>query len=197
MGAITAAAVAALLGAVTLTGCSGGDTDAKPKPTKTATPSPSEEPTPSPSPTGPVIIGDTWEWEGKDDKGAYSGTTTVLSYEQHVARTSIQPEEEFGPESKGYVWAALELKVCTTTGDVYVDNTPWTLAYEDGARIQPSTVTYGDFPKPEYPAVPTIVKPSDCVRGKIVFSVPSDQRPEKVVYAPSDGDVTEWAVPKK
>jgi len=56
-------------------------------------------------------------------------------------------------------------------------------------------VTYGDFPKPEYPYDAT-VKAGDCVRGKTVFAVPGKQRPERVLYTPEAlPEPAEWAVP--
>ncbi|WP_199826546.1 hypothetical protein [Streptomyces sp. WM4235] len=52
------------------------------------------------------------------------------------------------------------------------------------------------MPKPEFPTMPTVVKAGDCVRGKIPFPVPGDQRPTKIVYAPiGHPSPIEWAVP--
>ncbi|MBZ4016261.1 hypothetical protein CCS38_11015 [Streptomyces purpurogeneiscleroticus] len=143
-----------------------------------------------------MTLGKSSKWVDESDGSRAAGATTAIAYEQPVARGSVQPEEEFGSEQAGYVWAALEVKVCSTEGqEVYVNNTPWSLAYADGARVEPSSVTYGDFPRPEYPIGDTAVRVGDCVRGKIVFPVPGNQRPERVVYAPPSSDAVEWSVP--
>jgi hypothetical protein len=172
-----------------LTSCSNNSDDAR----NTAT-------TPSPSqPAEPLALGQAWQWadEGGDGYKPAAGSSTVIGYEQHVAKNSIQPEDEFGTESKGYVWAALELKVCTTKGTVTVSSLPWALVYSDGSRIDPSSVTYDDFPRPEYP-FDAEVKAGDCVRGNVVYPVPGGKRPERIIYAPEgDSGTAEWAVPKK
>lgn len=54
----------------------------------------------------------------------------------------------------------------------------------------------GDLPKPEFPTDDVHVKTGDCVRGKIPYPVPSDKRPERIVYAPASFDEPlEWTVP--
>lgn len=196
---------AAVVVAVTalLTACGGGDGQSAAKATPTASNtwpgglSPAPD-TGSASPTtadgGPYALGKTWHW---DDPDWAVGTTTVISYQQGVAKDATQPEEEFGSESAGYVWAAVDLKVCNAKGKtITVNNYPWSLAYKDGSRVQPSSTTYGDFPRPEYPYEDTEVPPGDCVRGKIVFPVPGDERPQRIVYAP-EGRHAEWTVPAR
>ncbi|MGV9567692.1 hypothetical protein [Streptomyces sp. NPDC003480] len=57
--------------------------------------------------------------------------------------------EEVG--ASGYVWAYADLKLCVTKGSYTDDTTRWTLYYSDGSRVDPSSSTYDDFPKPESP----------------------------------------------
>ncbi|PWG08260.1 DUF4352 domain-containing protein [Streptomyces sp. V2] len=124
----------------------------------------------------------------------YKATSTVLGYEQGFKAQASAAEETGAP---GYVWAALEIKVCVLSDGMRVTRFPWVLAYADGARVEPSGTTYGDFPKPEYP-IDTQVKKGDCVRGKIAYAVPGDQRPAKVIYAPEGlPEPVEWAMPKQ
>lgn len=95
------------------------------------------------------------------------------------------------------VWAAVDVKVCNGQGpDIMSDQQPWSLAFPDGTRMQVTGLNGGDLPKPEYPTMPTVVKAGDCLRGKIPFPVPKDQRPTKVIYHPASAPTaTEWAIP--
>jgi hypothetical protein len=192
----TRTTILALLLAATATmtaGCgSTDDADAKPS----ASPEPTEvssEPTPEPEPTPtrqPTLkMGTEWQFEGSD---GVQGSVTVIDYKQGFESVGDAAEEG----APGYQWAYVELKTCSISGTFPATTTPWTLSYEDGSRIEPSSTTYGDFPKPEFPFETTLTD-GKCVRGKLVFSVPGgDTRPQNVVYAPVGLDVPqEWAVP--
>ncbi|MFJ8192796.1 hypothetical protein ACIQ8D_23995 [Streptomyces sp. NPDC096094] len=184
---ITTAAVLLLA----LTACS-SDSDDKPSSQKTTRDkaAPSSATTPSPTPEQPRQFGQVLNFSDPVDHGELD--VTVLGYEQGV-KAQTTADQEFG--TTGYVWAALEIKACVKKGTAGITRYPWTLAYADGARVEPSSVTYGDFPKPEYPYEAT-VKTGDCVRGKTVFPVPGDQRPERVLYTPEAlPEPAEWAVP--
>jgi hypothetical protein len=184
---------AAISAAAITTGCS-SDSEPPEKAKAEATPSKrTSTPTPTEStPAAPRPIGQTLTWTSDD------GTTmavTVMGYEQDVAKNSISADEEF--DTDGYVWAAVDIKACLKEGEGGVTRYPWALAYADGVRIEPSGVTYGDFPKPEYP-YEAVLKEGECVRGKTVFPVPGDQRPERILYtAESLPETAEWAVPKE
>lgn len=182
------ALVAAGLLALTACGTEPAAPAAVPKPTKAAS-------TPSPDPTpveeAPLAFGETVTVLDKEDDT--EAKTAVIGYEQGV-KAETTADDEFG--TKGYVWAALELKLCSIKGTSGATRYPWALAYSDGARIEPSGVTYGDFPKPEYP-YEAMVKEGDCIRGKTVFAVPGDQRPDRVLYTTElFGTPPEWSVPK-
>lgn len=188
---------AVLLGtALLLTGCTGSNDDEPAAASTTAEAAdtePTEEPEPEDSGPAALDLGDPWEW-GTDDE-TLIGNTTVISYEQPIT-TAVSAEEDLG--QPGYVWAALELKVCTDVGELWVSEGDWILAYEDGTRVESSSNTYDDFPRPEFP-FEAEVRAGDCVRGKVVYPVPGKQRPERVLYTPNgDSEVTaEWAVPAK
>lgn len=178
-------------GLLALTACnSPGSGDPKPSAT-TAGPMPTPTPTPQPTTPTPRALGNAFEWKGTE--GA-SGTTTVLGY-KHGIRSHGDPADAGGAAS--YVWAAVEVKVCSTTGSFPVTQMPWTLAFADGARAEPSSVIYQDFPKPTLP-YETKLSPGKCVRGNLVFPVPNTPRAQTIVYAPQSLDTTaEWAVPAK
>lgn len=190
------AACTALLALAALTSCSSGDSTAESSKPATTSPPASESTTAEPTPTEPEVLtlGDTWEFEGTDDAGEpVQGAVTVVGYKQDV-KSVVSADEEFSTD--GYVWAALELKTCSTQGSFWATTTPWTLAYEDGTRIEPSSTTYDDFPRPEFP-FETKLTTDKCVKGHLVYPVPGDQRPATVVYAPDGLETpTEWTVPK-
>ncbi|MFD5227404.1 DUF4352 domain-containing protein [Streptomyces qaidamensis] len=183
--AITTTAVLLL----TLTACgSGTEPSTTPKPSKSA--AKKSTPEAKPSPDKPRAFGETLTFS--DD--GMTMAITVLGYEQDTFHPQTSADEEFG--TKGYTWAAVDIKACLKKGTSGVTRYPWALAYADGARIEPSGVTYGDFPKPEYP-YEAKMKAGDCVRGKTVFAVPAKQRPERVLYVPEALETpAEWAVPK-
>ncbi|WP_329340714.1 DUF4352 domain-containing protein [Streptomyces sp. NBC_01352] len=97
----------------------------------------------------------------------------------------------------GQKWAVVEAKVCNKGTEVIAVSTyPWSLAYADGARVESAGMNAGDLPQPLYP-MDAKVKGGDCVRGNIVFQVPKEGRPERILYSPSDvAEPVEWSVTK-
>ncbi|MFE1413404.1 hypothetical protein ACFW6F_21760 [Streptomyces sp. NPDC058746] len=187
---ITLAAAAALL--LTVTACDDGSAKSAPSAKASSAPASGSAPsaTPSATPSAPLAFGQTISTS--DPKSGTGATVTVLGYE-HDFSARVSADEEGG--TSGYVWAAVEIKVCSTKGTVGTTRNPWAVAYADGARVQPSSSTYGDFPKPEYPHEADI-KTGDCLRGKTVFAVPGKQRPAKILYTSSIlPEPAEWAVP--
>lgn len=194
---ITAAAIAAGL-LVTLTACGSNDGSTKaPTNSGTAKETPAPQPTaasPSPAAAALAKIGTVRKFNdpATAEYDATAGSVAVLAYEQPVKSVGSAAEES---GAKGYVWAALEVKVCSTLGEFTTSSQPWTLAYADGARIEPSSTTYDDFPKPEY-VDDAALAPGDCSRGKIVFPVPGNQRPAKAIYAPEQTATMRWDLSK-
>ncbi|MEU1867864.1 hypothetical protein [Streptomyces gardneri] len=172
------------------TGAEGATDSASTPATETTSPSPTASP--EPTTAAPLKLGATHTWEDVD--AGVSGISTALSYQQGIKSVGLAAEET---GNAGYIWAALELKVCSTKGMFIATPTPWTLSYADGARIEPSSSTWDDFPKPEFP-FETKLTPGKCVRGKVVFPVPGNSNPETIVYAPESAETpVEWAVPAK
>ncbi|MFJ6566439.1 hypothetical protein ACIQNU_03405 [Streptomyces sp. NPDC091292] len=188
----TGAATATTAALLALAACSSGGTpDAKPSASAPSAKTTSSAPEPTPAQDQPRAFGKALTWTADD---GVRMSITVMGYEQDVAKNSITADEEF--DTNGYVWAAVDIKACLKKGKSGVTRYPWALAYKDGTRIEPSGVTYGDFPKPEYPYEAKL-KPGECVRGKTVFPVPGNDRPERVLYTPEAlPDGAEWAVPK-
>ncbi|MEV5785036.1 DUF4352 domain-containing protein [Streptomyces sp. NPDC052287] len=120
-------------------------------------------------------------------------TIQALEYQQPYRGPQPQAPEDF---QGGDTWATANVKVCNRHGvNVTVDQTVWSLAYADGTSIEITGSTGGDMPKPEYPMDKTI-QPGRCAAGLIAFPVPGKKRPERLVYEPTGGTPTEWAIPK-
>jgi hypothetical protein len=94
-------------------------------------------------------------------------------------------------------WATLEVKVCNKDPEpITVTPFPWSLAYPDGARVEATHMTGNELPQPLYP-LEAKVKNGDCVRGNVLFQVPKQGAPERVLYAPDALDEpAEWQIPK-
>ncbi|MFJ8636437.1 DUF4352 domain-containing protein [Streptomyces sp. NPDC093568] len=184
----TAAITAALLLAALTAGCSSdshGPTVSK----ATDTPAPvSSSPSSSPSPSEETYkLGDSINISN----AGIDFTVTALSFKDEGI--SSLP----GLLSAGEKWAVVEVKVCNTGSQVFsVSPFPWSLAYEDGARVQATGVSGAELPAPEYP-VDAKAPGGDCVRGNIPFEVPKSGRAERVLYGPEDlEEPVEWTVPK-
>lgn len=185
--AATAIAAAFLL---SLTACSSTGTtvtksDAKPEPAATTTST-----TPEPKQQTTFTVGETASIKDKPNNITF--TAAVIAYTQPVEGPQ-PPDDELG----GDAWATTEIKVCNTGETTFtVSQFPWSLAYEDGTRVEVTGLNGGDLPKPEFPTDDVSVKPDRCVRGKIPFPVQSNTRPQYIVYDPDAIDEPlEWAVP--
>jgi hypothetical protein len=180
---------AALLLAGLTAGCSG---DSKESTVAKASDTPSASSSPSPSPT-PSETEETFHFGDTVDISADSLTfsASVLAYKDtgiSAAQEVLQP---------GQKWAAAEVKVCNTGDEPFaVSPFVWSLAYEDGARVEATHMSGGEFPRPLYP-LDARVKGGDCVRGNILFEVPEEGRAERVLYSPEGLDESvEWFVSK-
>ncbi|MFC8225124.1 DUF4352 domain-containing protein [Streptomyces sp. NPDC057287] len=187
---ITAATIAAAF-MLTLTACSSDNgatvtkSDSKPE---SATTTSSTAPEPKQQTT--FTMGETADINDRPNDITFSAA--VIAYAQPV-KGPQPPGDELG----GDVWATAEIKVCNTGAMTFtVSQFPWSLAYEDGTRVEVTGLNGGDLPKPEFPTDDVSVKPDRCVRGKIPFPVQSSARPQYIVYAPDAIDEPlEWAVP--
>lgn len=189
------ATTAALLLTAALTSCSTSSNDkADPAPSATTPPpaTTTAAPTPSPTPTS-YTLGQPYHWS--NNTGA-AGTTTVLSYKQPLL-TDDPPGTSLGVPA-GSTWGRVDIRVCQTSGpSIGVAQIPWSVAFTDGSRIEPTGLNGGDFPKPEFPQDGT-VRAGGCARGGIMFPIPKGQRPVRVVYAPQSApEPVEWTIPPK
>jgi hypothetical protein len=143
--------------------------------------SPSPSPSPSPLPLGVHRLGETViEARGR-------ANATVYAYKQPVAEDAPKPDQA------GYEWGAADVKTCALASPgISVTTDPWTLAYADSTAAQASSVTYQQFPLPEYKGKD--IYAGKCQRGWIVFPVPSGQRPQLVEYQPEGSPPIDWDI---
>lgn len=181
---------AALLGAATVTACSSSGEPEKIRVTVTQTV------TVQPSPQGvSATAGDALKMGVKKDitdpENDLHITVQTLEYQQPYKGPQPGKPQDF---QGGDTWATARVKVCNVQGvDVEVSQFPWSLAYEDGTSIEVTGSSGGDMPKPEFPMGRT-VKPGRCAAGLIAFPVPSDSKPERLVYEPEGGELAEWSI---
>jgi hypothetical protein len=183
----TALLAAALLAGITACSSSSDDKPAVSKATNTPSARDSK-PSPSPSPSEETFrFGDTADISS----GGFEFSASVLAYKDRGIAGALEILQE------GNKWAAAEVKVCNTSDDTFsVSPFTWSLAYADGARVEATHMSGGEFPQPLYP-VEAKVKGGDCVRGNILFEVPESGRAERVLYNPQDLDESvEWLVSK-
>ncbi|MCX5336886.1 DUF4352 domain-containing protein [Streptomyces sp. NBC_00140] len=184
---ITVTLAACLL--ATLAACGGSDDD-KPTVSKaTDTPSAATKPTPSPSPTKEKLrLGDTVNVNSDGIKFS----AAALAYKDKGVTSPP------GMLQDGQKLARVEVKVCNK-GDEPITVTPfvWSLAYEDGVRVEPFHMSGGGLPQPVYP-MDAKVSGGDCVRGNVFFEVSERAgRAERVLYSPQDLDEpVEWPTGK-
>jgi hypothetical protein len=115
----------------------------------------------------------------------------VFGYVQPAARDAA-------PAQAGHVWAAIDVQACAEPGTVFkvtVSDGPWSLRFADGTVVGPTLADDPHFPQPRYPATPTSLEAGECLRGWMVFEVPTDGRPDLVRYAPQGGSPIDWLVP--
>ncbi|MFJ3662164.1 hypothetical protein ACIPPM_17075 [Streptomyces sp. NPDC090119] len=195
---IRKAACAALVLAATATACSSG---AEPKTirvtvtqTVTASPGSGSGADGSTPPSNVHALKGEWAFGSTADADeVFEASVAVLGYKQGFTSVGKASEESGEP---GYEWAYADIKTCAAEGSYLESTTSWTLYYADGSRVEPSSSTWADFPKPEYPAEVTLTA-GKCARGKLAFPVPGDKRPESVIYAPSGLDEPqEWTLAK-
>jgi hypothetical protein len=163
-----------------------GQSDDKPAVAK-ATDTPAPSPTPTPSETKQTLkLGDT-----ADINAEVQTNAAALAYDD----TGITGVPEM--LSAGQKWAVLMVKVCNRgTDPIQTSPLVWSLAYNDGVRVESAGMNAGDLPQPLYP-MDAKVSSGDCVKGNIAFQVPKQGRPERVLYSPDSLDEpVEWQIGK-
>lgn len=143
-------------------------------PATTAAPAPTATQAPTPTAAPTLRLGQTVTLD--------LATATVYRY---------KPGGKIDDEPIG----SIDVKVCNTGSEpVNVSPGPWALRFAGDTTAGAESVWSGaDAAKPEYPARRTLAA-GRCVRGWMTFSLPGNQRPIEVEYAPADRTPTSWAI---
>lgn len=181
--------VAAVIIALALAGCDGGQPTAQPaSPGLNASRSPSLA---APSPTaGPAKLGTEYPVTAGSSEEPITAAVTAFAYRQPTAKSAPKPAN---PNQE---WASVDAQVCikTVVGDApTVSNTSWLLIYADGTSAEPSPLGLTQFDSPGYPMGERSVPAGRCVRGWITFTAPKGKRATLVEYQRGDGKVLDWA----
>ncbi|WP_392839986.1 hypothetical protein [Streptomyces sp. LN500] len=191
----TAAIGAAALLVLTACGSSDNAPDAKPATTGKAKAKASD--TPPSAPPAPLALGTISSWKNSYEGKAANDTAVALAYTQ-PARGLDLPIDSVAGEFDNPEWAILEVKACNTKGiNITVSQGPWALRFPDDTRIEAPFISGGGVPKPEYPTSDKLLRPGDCIRGKLLFAVEKGKRPDRIVYSAGTLEPVEWAVPAK
>jgi hypothetical protein len=116
---------------------------------------------------------------------------TVFGYSEQVAPSAAPP-------SAGHMWAAADVQACALPGSVFqvtVSDAPWSLRFADGTVVNVSQADDPQFPQPRYPSTPTALQSGECLRGWLIFQVPTGNPPTVVRYTPQGGPSIDWLVP--
>lgn len=129
---------------------------------------------------------------GQTYRGAFSGqafTALVSTYKTNAAPSAPAP-------GGGQRWDGALVKVCVKIKST-LSNGPWSLIGADSGLYTPSSDIYQQFPEPQYPSGDQPVAAGQCVRGWIIFPVPTATRVVQVQYSldsGSDALVIQWRV---
>jgi hypothetical protein len=92
-----------------------------------------------------------------------------------------------------FVFGVADVKVCLGVKPAsqvasLTDRRAWVLHYANGTIIDPAAIRYPKEPTPAFPFTASSAAAevaNSCIRGKIVYPVPRNSRPESIGYAPS------------
>ncbi len=112
-------------------------------------------------------------------------TVTLVAYEQPWTSSN-----QFTKPKTGFSYATIDVKGCAGSEDDAFGFNPFSfgLAMADSTRIEPALAAR----EPRLASGPLAA--NDCVRGWIVFEVPTGQRAEFVVYS-TTFSTAKWRVP--
>lgn len=118
--------------------------------------------------------------------------TSAMDFKAVAYRYRQPLPSAFPPDRRGYTYAGVDARVCITSlkdADVVpLSWMPWSLEFADDTTTEPTSGWSDDwFRVPLYPADEKLVRPGGCVRGWVLFEVPKNQRPVRVVYSPDSG----------
>lgn len=160
-------------------GCGSDSADASSSsaaPTSTDVPAKSTEPDP---------LGSELSFTGDGETAA---RVTVLNFDPAAA-----PEAP-APPGGGH-WVGAEVQTCVDAAMVptAVSWSEWSVLDATNGRYPASSLTYNQFPRPEYPVGSEVVNVGECVRGWVVFPVADGAAIDRVRYTPNQSVNATWS----
>lgn len=122
----------------------------------------------------------------------------ILKANVEEYRSSVPPAET---ADAGMRWDAVLVKMCNVDVEADLSSTMFTSAFwqlrdDDDGSYEPTSITYQQFPAPEYPYDRTLAVDA-CSKGWIVFPVPADATIKSAVWSPGGEDKLVWSIPEK
>ncbi|SDC56467.1 hypothetical protein [Rhodococcus tukisamuensis] len=111
---------------------------------------------------------------------------TVLNFAPAAA-----PEAPAPPGGGHWVGAEVQSCVDAAMAPTAVSWSEWSVLDATDGRYPASSVTYPQFPRPEYPF--SVVGVGDCVRGWVVFPVADGAMIDRVRYTPNESVNATWS----
>lgn len=174
MRTILTAAAAAL----TLTACTAHHTDPGPAtPPATATPAAQE---------GPAKLGTAQTTSGE------GVVIRATAYRYRRLHSTV-------PAPHGRIYAGADVKACVVKAPagktVGVSWMPWTLGFADDSSVDPVSEWSPDtFDVHLYPADDRPLRPGQCMRGWVLYSLRKGERPTTVSYEPQSSSPAAWRI---
>jgi hypothetical protein len=89
------------------------------------------------------------------------------------------------------------VQACAPKGTIFpvsISDAAWSLRATDGFAVSPWRGDDPAFPQPRYPQTPTSLQAGQCVRGWVVFEVPTNGRPQLLRYSPQSAEPIDWLI---
>lgn len=100
------------------------------------------------------------------------------------------PTSAPAPQQAGTEWVAIDVQTCLDAdqpaGQLW--SRAWTVTDAGNGLTEPSSVTYDQFPAPQYP-IQTYFEPGTCIRGWIVYPIVTGRELTRIRYLPDVASV--------
>lgn len=135
--------------------------------------------------TAPDPLGSELSFTGD---GQTAARVTVLNFDPAAA-----PEAP-APPGGGH-WVGAEVQTCIDGAEapIGVGWSQWSVLDATNGRYPASSLTYNQFPRPEYPVGSEVVNVGECVRGWVVFPVADGAAIDRVRYTPNQSVNATWS----
>lgn len=116
--------------------------------------------------------------------------TSVLAVEEASSERSQLPADQQWWKVRIETCALAELEGETVTAGW----SPWGIQGDDGGSYPSSNITWGDFPRPQYPFGADPIPLNECRKGWVMVAVNAGVAPAAVTYSPNGVSGTSWTI---